>query len=126
VADLKGVRFVASSETKRGSRIDTNLVKSLTGDDTINARHIFQRAMEFKLTWSILLATNHRPEMPGDDMALWERVKLIPFDVRISDEQKDTNLKEAKMAPLYRRKSPETNGGPANSVPPMKPLSFPY
>jgi putative DNA primase/helicase len=60
----------------------------------VNARHLFQRAIQFKPSWSVFLATNHRPEMPDDDIALWERVKLIPFDVRISDEQKDTGLKE--------------------------------
>jgi putative DNA primase/helicase len=98
VADLKGSRLVITSESRPGAKIDANLIKSLTGDDTINARHLFQRAIQFKPTWSVFLATNHRPEMPGDDIALWERVKLIPFDVRISDEQKDTDLKDKLMA----------------------------
>jgi putative DNA primase/helicase len=98
VASLKGTRLVVTSETKRGAKIDTNLVKSLTGDDTINARHLFERPMEFKPSWSVLMATNHKPEMPGDDSALWERIKLIPFTVRISDEQKDTALKAKLMA----------------------------
>ena len=97
VASLKGARLVVTSETKRGAKIDTNLVKSLTGDDKINARHIFERPIEFEPTWSVFVATNHKPEMPGDDAALWERVKLIPFDVRIEDEQKDTNLKDKLM-----------------------------
>jgi putative DNA primase/helicase len=98
VADLKGTRLVITSESRPGAKIDANLIKSLTGDDTINARHLFQRAIQFKPSWSVFLATNHRPEMPGDDIALWERVKLIPFDVRISDEQKDTGLKAKLMA----------------------------
>jgi putative DNA primase/helicase len=89
---------VVTSETKRGAKIDTNLVKSLTGDDTINARHLFERPMEYKPSWSVLMATNHKPEMPGDDSALWERIKLIPFTVRISDEQKDTELKDKLLA----------------------------
>jgi putative DNA primase/helicase len=98
VADLKGSRFVVTSESRPGAKIDANLIKSLTGDDKINARHLFQRAIQFKPTWSVFLATNHRPEMPGDDIALWERVKLIPFDVRISDEDKDPDLKDKLMA----------------------------
>jgi P4 family phage/plasmid primase-like protien len=80
VASIKGARLVVTSETKRGAKIDTNLVKSLTGDDKINARHLFERPMEFKPSWSVFVATNHKPEMPGDDEALWERVKLVPFD----------------------------------------------
>jgi putative DNA primase/helicase len=96
VADLKGRRLITTSESNRGARIDANLVKSLTGDDKINARHLFQRAMQFKPTWTIFMATNHRPEMPGDDVALWERIKLIPFDVRI--EEADEGLKEKLVA----------------------------
>jgi putative DNA primase/helicase len=98
VASLKGARLVVTSETKRGAKIDASLIKSLTGDDTVNARHIFERPVEFAPSWSVFLATNHRPEMPGDDMALWERVKLIPFEVRIPDDKKDTTLKDKLMA----------------------------
>jgi putative DNA primase/helicase len=93
VAALKGTRLVLTSETMRGAKVDVSLVKSLTGDDTINARHLYERPIQFKPTWSVFMATNHRPDMPGDDAALWERVKLIPFEVRIPDEKRDTALK---------------------------------
>lgn len=91
VASLKGARLVVTSETKRGAKIDTNLVKSLTGDAKINARHLFERPMEFKPSWSVFVATNHKPEMPGDDEALWERVKLVPSTC-VSPSSKKTPL----------------------------------
>ena len=42
-AGLVGRRFVTASEVKRRGQINEELVKSLTGDDTINARHPYGR-----------------------------------------------------------------------------------
>ncbi|HZA36001.1 MAG TPA: hypothetical protein VE505_13775, partial [Vicinamibacterales bacterium] len=42
-AALAGQRFVTSSEVSKQGRLKEELVKSLTGGDTINARHPYGR-----------------------------------------------------------------------------------
>ena len=34
----------------------------------------------------------YRPEDKGDDSAIWDRIKLTPFDVRIPESEQDRNL----------------------------------
>jgi putative DNA primase/helicase len=94
VADMKGKRFVASQETREGAKLAEALVKWLTGGDKIAARHLFERRFEFQPTHKIWLATNHKPEITGDDVGIWSRIKLIPFTICFWGRE-DTSLKQA-------------------------------
>jgi putative DNA primase/helicase len=46
------------------------------------------------------LATNHKPEIRGSDLAVWRRIRLIPFTVTISPEEQDPDLPEKLRAEL--------------------------
>ncbi len=98
IADLKGARLVASIEVEEGKRLAEALVKQLTGGDRIKARHMRQDFWEFKATHKLLLAANHKPRVRGADHAIWRRIKLVPFDVTIPDEEKDKKLPEKLRA----------------------------
>jgi putative DNA primase/helicase len=91
-ADLFGRRFVSTIETEQGKKLAEALVKQLTGGDTIRARHLYQDFFEFPPTHKILLAANYKPVVYGTDHAIWRRIKLIPFTVTITEQQKDKNL----------------------------------
>ena len=43
---------------------------------------------QFEKTWTIFLLTNHKPIIRGTDHAIWRRVRLIPWSVKISDTDK--------------------------------------
>ncbi|MDN3311759.1 phage/plasmid primase, P4 family [Microbacterium oryzae] len=91
--DLRGARFVALSETEKMARIASALLKSLTGGDPVTARQLYAQPITFLASWLILLVTNHLPTLPADDPAVWERVRVIPFDVFIPKEERDPQLK---------------------------------
>jgi putative DNA primase/helicase len=99
VASMKGKRFVASQETREGAKLAEALVKSLTGGDKVSARKLYENLDEIKPTWKIWLATNHRPEISGDDSGIWSRIKLMPFNVSFEGRE-DKNLKENLMSEL--------------------------
>jgi len=80
LARLRGARLVVASEGGQGSRLDEAVVKEITGGDTIAARHLYGRYFEFRPTFKILLVTNHRPRVDGDDEAIWRRLRLVPFE----------------------------------------------
>lgn len=92
LADLHGVRFVASVETAEGGRLDEERVKQLTGGDRIKGRFMRMDFFEFAPTHKIFLATNHKPDVRGQDHAIWRRIFLWPFNVTIPDEKQDHDL----------------------------------
>lgn len=98
LATLHGRRLVQASESPEGGRLNEQMVKSLTGGDQILARRMREDFWRFWPTHKIILATNHKPRITGTDHGIWRRVKLIPFKVTISEDEKDTTLPEKLRA----------------------------
>jgi len=82
IADLAGKRFVVASEVGENRRLAEELVKRLTGSDTIKSRKMRQDFWETAPTWKIWLAANHKPQIKGTDDGIWRRLHLVPFDAR--------------------------------------------
>jgi putative DNA primase/helicase len=100
VAQLAGVRFVSASETDQDKKLAEGTVKSLTGDKTVTARLLYGNPFRFNPLCKIFLATNNKPVITGQDYGIWRRVKLIPFNVTITEEEKDPQLYEKLVAEL--------------------------
>jgi putative DNA primase/helicase len=97
MADLRGARFVLTSESRRGAQLDESVVKRLTGgSDTIVARRLNENPVRFRPTHKIWLATNHRPSIQESTQAIWDRICLIPYQLRI--ENPDLKLPEKLKA----------------------------
>jgi len=94
LARLKGSRFVTAVESGHSNKLDEQLIKRLTGGDTISARFLYHEFIDFEPTFKIFLATNHKPIIAGTDFGIWRRIKLVPFNFQIPDAIKDGNLKE--------------------------------
>ena len=86
VARLRGARFVWAAESERGARLAESMIKEMTGGDRMTARFLHREFFEFMPSFKIWLATNHKPNVRGDQ-AIWRRLKLIPFDYSISKER---------------------------------------
>jgi putative DNA primase/helicase len=76
---LRGKRFVATSETSDTAQFDEELLKRLTGGDTISSRDLYETFQEWVPECDIWMATNFPPRFSSDDNAMWNRAKLIPF-----------------------------------------------
>ena len=100
LADLKGVRLVSAIESSAGTRFSEGLVKQLTGGDRLKARFLFKNYFESLPAFKLFLAFNHKPEIRGTDIAIWERIKLIPFEVYIPLPERDKRLGEKLAAEL--------------------------
>jgi len=100
VARLKGARFVSASESEEGRRLAESLIKDITGGDTISARFLRAEWFDFTPECKVWLATNHKPEIRGTDKAIWDRVRLIPFEVVISDVEQDKQLADKLVGEL--------------------------
>jgi putative DNA primase/helicase len=88
LASLAGVRFsLAAEEIARGEKLNAGLVKSMTGGDRMKARNPYGRPFEFTPELKLWLATNHLPTISDFGNALWQRLCVFPFDVRIPKEE---------------------------------------
>lgn len=100
LARLRGSRLVAASEAEGGKRLAEALIKEITGGDTISARFLHHEFFEFKPQFKIWLAANDKPIIKGTDHGIWRRIRLIPFTVKIPDEEIDKGLPEKLKAEL--------------------------
>lgn len=94
IARLRGARFVSASETREGRSLNAALVKQVTGQDRITARFLRQEFFTFLPDFKLVLLTNHKPRISGDDKALGRRLLLVPFTQRFEGAKKDKKMPE--------------------------------
>jgi len=79
LASLRGLRFVAASETNDSNTLDEALLKQLTGGDLITARQLYRDPIQYKPDMTIFLSTNHLPYIKDQGNSVWRRLVVIPF-----------------------------------------------
>lgn len=92
IAALKGARLVTAVESNENVTLDEQVIKKLTGTDTIRARFLNKEFFDFIPTFKIFMATNHKPNIRGTDTGIWRRIRLIPFNYRITEASDNKNL----------------------------------
>ena len=103
IADLKGKRFVSSSEAEQGHRLSLGKVKYLTGLGQLRARYLCENFFNFKPTHKLFLDCNHKPTVSDPNDAIWNRLKLVPFQVEILEPDTDMpNKLRAELPGILR------------------------
>jgi putative DNA primase/helicase len=92
IAGLHGARLITAIETDDGRRLAEGLIKSLTGGDRVAARFMREDFFEYRPTYKLHLAVNHRPTIRGTDHAIWRRIRLVPYTVTIPEGERDRDL----------------------------------
>jgi P4 family phage/plasmid primase-like protien len=99
VADLFGRRLVVVSEPESRQPIDEAKIKRLTGSEKdLKAMRKNEHSFEFKPTHKFWMDTNFEPRYQGDDDAVTDRIKLIPFLNPILERERDYKLGEKLRA----------------------------
>jgi putative DNA primase/helicase len=103
ILSLKGKRLVWASETEEGRYIDVSKLKWLSGGDTLIARGVYAKNfIEFTPTHTLFVLTNHKPHIPNNEYAMWQRILLIPFELSFVDNPQKQN--ERKRDPYLKDK----------------------
>lgn len=100
IARLRGVRAAFMNETNQGHRFDEAKLKNLTGGDTLTARFMREEFFDFRPTHKLILRGNHKPTVNGTDEGIWRRLRLIPFDLRLTADEKDVGLEDTLKGEL--------------------------
>jgi len=80
LAAMQGMRLVVASEAPLHCKLDSRVMKSLTGGDAIPVRRLYQEEFSFKSKATLMFATNIKPIITEKMNAIWDRMHLIPFD----------------------------------------------
>lgn len=94
LAYLSGARFVCATEPRADGRLDESVVKQLTGGEAISCRRLYGPIFEYRPTYKLFLACNQKPTIRGTDHGIWRRVKLVPFDMVVPENQQRKHLAE--------------------------------
>jgi len=86
VAALPGARLVTTTETEKSHSLRAGLVKQITGGDKVSARKMFREFFEFMPQCKLWIATNNKPKVSGSDGAIWDRIRLLPFNIKFVPE----------------------------------------
>lgn len=89
IARLFGARFAYASEGDDGARLAEGMVKELTSNETITARFLYSDPFDFFPTFKVYFSTNHAPIVRDTSAGMWRRIKRIPFDARLADDNED-------------------------------------
>lgn len=103
--DLLYSRCGSLPESEKKEELNTKRIKTITGDDEINARHLFGHSVKFKTQCKLIWSTNHKPKIDVEDQAIIDRIKLIPFNARFEKTIANTDyindLQENKLNEFF-------------------------
>jgi putative DNA primase/helicase len=94
LADLRGTRFVMTSETDKGQRLAEGKLKRITQGvgGRIKSARKYENHIEFDETHKLWIDANNLPVVRGTDNAIWNRLSPIPFSVTFSPAEQDKTL----------------------------------
>jgi P4 family phage/plasmid primase-like protien len=100
VCDLIGARLAVASETEDGKKFAESFVKTLCGgEDKLKGRRLYQNFSQFAATAKLWISGNHKPRVSGNDDAIWDRFRLVPFNKRFDTPDKELAEKLLAEAP---------------------------
>ena len=84
---LKNMRFVSLQEPEEGEKINSSLMKQLSGEDIISARGLYQGLENFAIVGRIFLCCNRFPPVNSIDNGTWRRLRVIKFESEFRDPE---------------------------------------
>jgi P4 family phage/plasmid primase-like protien len=92
VARLRGARLVVCSEQTSGKSFDEAKIKKFTGGDRLSGRFMRGDFFDFRPSHLIIVLSNHLPAVKEGGPSFWRRVRLIPFNHAVPEDQQVKNL----------------------------------
>jgi P4 family phage/plasmid primase-like protien len=92
VAALDGLRLLIASETNEGAPLGSAALKDLTKTDPLAAAKKYGHPFTVVPRYLTVLMTNFKPTIRVSDVGTWDRIKLIPFNNYVTEENRDRTL----------------------------------
>jgi P4 family phage/plasmid primase-like protien len=108
----RGKRIAVTQEIAKTEKIHIGALKEHTGNDGYYARSHHEEGGEIKPMYTLFLACNLPPIIPGHDDATWARVRKIDYQSKFThdapdDEDEQIRTKTFPIDPDFRDKIPD-------------------
>lgn len=98
---LANRRLLTINEMDEEDKLSVRTAKAMTGNDLMKARDLYSTFMDIAVNGLPLISTNGLPNL-GDDKteAIWDRMRILPFNLRVEKEDDDVDLIDKLLAEL--------------------------
>ena len=122
---LPGIRLGVLADAAEG-RLNMETLKPIITGDTISAQRKFMKNFAYKSVCKIAVGSNPRLTLKDTGMAIRRRIRMVPFDYQITDEEEIINFEQKLLeeAPdilallIYLAKEYYRRGGGPRAFPP--------
>ena len=94
IARLQGARIVWANEPEYDDVLTEGKIKKMVSKEKVLGEMKFKEPVEFEPEYSLIMSTNPKPRVRGTGKGWQRRVRFIPFDVEIKDDEKDIHFAE--------------------------------
>jgi len=99
LARLYGKRLAICAEIGEYNSFDEAKVKDLTGGDAVSVRRMRENSWDLVPSHTLFISGNHKPQVKGDDLGIWRRIRLVPWTVTITEVDKELPEKLKRELP---------------------------
>jgi putative DNA primase/helicase len=91
-------RLLTTCESSDGHSLDEGIIKLVTGCSPVTCRHVHGKPFTYVPQYKLWMMSNYEPVIKGNDWGIWRRVKKIPWNYTVTEDEKDPNLTEKLQA----------------------------
>jgi putative DNA primase/helicase len=92
IAQLPGKRLVTAAEPQAGASWNDEMIKAMTGRDTLTVRRLWHGNFQFKAQFKLLVGGNHEPKIGRMDDAMKRRLLIAPMNNPVPREDQIENF----------------------------------
>jgi putative DNA primase/helicase len=100
LAGLGGARVIFSTESEKGQQAADEILKRLASGEEIPARPIRGEPITIKPVAKVWWALNSKPAVKDTSDGFWRRLRLLPFNRKFEEHEKDLGLPDKLAAEL--------------------------
>lgn len=116
---VRGRRLAIAQELAKTETLNIGVLKELTGNDSFFSRGLYEKGTEIKPMFTLFMACNEPPQVPGHDDATWNRIRILDYESKFvkpqdlhkfpvpSSVQEQFKMKRFKADPSFGRRLPD-------------------
>ena len=82
---LRGKRYACMNEPNEDTKINTGIMKEITGGDPIQARELHMPSITYTPMFNLVVCTNHLFKIESSDDGTWRRIRLVEFESKFCE-----------------------------------------
>ena len=101
---LKNKKLIRFDEPENGVKLNSAIIKTLTGNDLISARDLYKPQETFYITGNCMLVCNKIPKLGNFDGGIERRLRIVPFKTKFYDKnelQEETKFERWKKPEIF-------------------------